>query len=1102
MSFAHATEMLEPRRLLTTYYVATDTALAKDTNSGLSLRAPLKTITEALELAEANTSGQADTVLIETGIYHEQPNVWPTDGGISATDRTVISAYVNPSTGQYEPVYIDAADPTVGTWTQVGTSSIWYLSDFTTETSGVWVDWSAANDGPGLQQIGTYNAGYYDDRTIIGTGVSSMYPGTYFGDLTDSRLYVWLADGSNPNSHTIEYANRARAIYQPGALQPDGTYQFANYVDFVGLNLRHDNVYNTVGQDTGCAMYTEGNERLIDCNIQYNAGVGVFLRGNSQMIDCISSNNGQNGVVGQGQGFSITGGEYDNNYWRQYSDGSDAGIKVITNNPTNFGNIQNAEVAGNYGQGIWFDTCFENSVISQITGNDVHDNQGAGIDLEASRYFLVANNVIVGNHEDGIAINAAEDAGIYNNTIVGNYGIAAIELDGDARDQGSEYPGTTGTAHNTIENNIIANNFTVYELDIPTMVTNDPDVANNLSDYNLFYRRGDPLHFTTGGTYLGSWGQTPSALTDWQTDSGQDTDSIVADPQFVPGGTGALAYQLGFNSPATQMGANLSSVFDGDYQSNTRPNDGPWDLGAFQSIATLTGSPGPVVVDTDPAVWMDDQLPDDASTTPSDASGNQDENRFWQWETSNTYSGSVALDSTLVAGTHRQYFTGADPRSIGVNDNLTAYVWIDPANPPAEIMLEWEDADGSWAHQAYWGANDIAGGVAGSVTGQYMSNLPATGQWSLLSVPAGSVGLTGGSVTGFSFDLFNGRALLDKVGNAPPTLNITSGTYTFYTDPRTDDPNLTVNVSAGATVIFAAVSGEGLQQYQLDSLNLSTGATAIIEQADNPTDRAILTLSSLTLNGLLDINDNEVIIHNGEPLALTSAIASGYAGGMWTGTSGITSTAAANDPTQLTAVGLDTGITGDFDGQGVIATDVELKYTYYGDTNLDGVVDGTDYSRLDNSIITPNSNTGWYNGDFNYDGRIDGSDYTLIDNSFNHQGVSLADVIAAPTAQIAVTFAVSRSTADSLFRATWIQSSSPEAAKAHDRHQGYGGRPLVLFSDFTFEMAHTGWRFRRIRPRPTRPIRPNEAGSGTATPETDKAAVTPAMLLKPVLPPS
>jgi hypothetical protein len=82
-----------------------------------------------------------------------------------------------------------------------------------------------------------------------------------------------------------------------------------------------------------------------------------------------------------------------------------------------------------------------------------------------------------------------------------------------------------------------------------------------------------------------------------------------------------------------------------------------------------------------------------------------------------------------------------------------------------------------------------------------------------------------------------------------------------------------------------------------------------------------------------------------------------------------------------------------FDGQSVTSTDVLVKYTYYGDANLDGKVDGSDYARIDNGYLT--HATGWNNGDFNYDGVINGSDYTLIDNAFNIQGAAIPSASVA-----------------------------------------------------------------------------------------------------------
>ena len=69
----------------------------------------------------------------------------------------------------------------------------------------------------------------------------------------------------------------------------------------------------------------------------------------------------------------------------------------------------------------------------------------------------------------------------------------------------------------------------------------------------------------------------------------------------------------------------------------------------------------------------------------------------------------------------------------------------------------------------------------------------------------------------------------------------------------------------------------------------------------------------------------------------------------------------------------------------VNATDVLVKYTYGGDANLDGLLDGADYGLIDNYIQFPGT-TGWGNGDFNYDGVIDGADYGILDNAIQLQG--------------------------------------------------------------------------------------------------------------------
>jgi len=62
---------------------------------------------------------------------------------------------------------------------------------------------------------------------------------------------------------------------------------------------------------------------------------------------------------------------------------------------------------------------------------------------------------------------------------------------------------------------------------------------------------------------------------------------------------------------------------------------------------------------------------------------------------------------------------------------------------------------------------------------------------------------------------------------------------------------------------------------------------------------------------------------------------------------------------------------------------VLVKYAWYGDINLDGVVDFNDYNIIDNTFLSGDvTDQHWQRGDLNYDGVVDFNDYNLIDNTF------------------------------------------------------------------------------------------------------------------------
>jgi RHS repeat-associated protein len=99
---------------------------------------------------------------------------------------------------------------------------------------------------------------------------------------------------------------------------------------------------------------------------------------------------------------------------------------------------------------------------------------------------------------------------------------------------------------------------------------------------------------------------------------------------------------------------------------------------------------------------------------------------------------------------------------VGAGDSLFAYVYIDPAAPPTEVMLQWND--GTWDHRAYWGANQIGWGLDNTEQRRYMGALPPAGSWQRLEVRASDVGLEGRTVNGMAFTLYGGKASWDHAG--------------------------------------------------------------------------------------------------------------------------------------------------------------------------------------------------------------------------------------------------------------------------------------------------------------------------------------------------
>jgi hypothetical protein len=159
--------------------------------------------------------------------------------------------------------------------------------------------------------------------------------------------------------------------------------------------------------------------------------------------------------------------------------------------------------------------------------------------------------------------------------------------------------------------------------------------------------------------------------------------------------------------------------------------------------------------------WVDDAIPAGASTG-SDGG----DSLTWSASSPAPESGSLAAHTITAAGLHENWFTGAtDAMQVFTGDTLFAWVYINPASPPSEIMIAWNDGS-SWEHRAYWGADTITFGNNGTAGRHHVGAVPATGGWVRLSVAAAAVGLEGSSVNGMDLALQDGGVAWDAIGRA------------------------------------------------------------------------------------------------------------------------------------------------------------------------------------------------------------------------------------------------------------------------------------------------------------------------------------------------
>jgi hypothetical protein len=226
------------------------------------------------------------------------------------------------------------------------------------------------------------------------------------------------------------------------------------------------------------------------------------------------------------------------------------------------------------------------------------------------------------------------------------------------------------------------------------------------------------------------------------------------------------------------------------------------------------------------------------------------------------------------------------------------------------------------------------------------------------------------------------------------TLNIGAGTSAARFSVANDvavDGNILYNAGTFSATGTLAVGGNVL---------LSSAAR---NAAGTPSNKKLLEVgqATLTTSGVIDLNDNDMLIHDttaGAKQKYETFVKNARNNGAWD-QPGITSTAAKNSVPQNKNLGVisraefqsaNGGAGALYNGRTVAGTDTLIKFTFNGDTDLNGVVNFDDYARTDSGFN--NNRTGWFNGDFDYNGVVNFDDYGLIDLAFNTQAGQVLSV--------------------------------------------------------------------------------------------------------------
>lgn len=275
---------------------------------------------------------------------------------------------------------------------------------------------------------------------------------------------------------------------------------------------------------------------------------------------------------------------------------------------------------------------------------------------------------------------------------------------------------------------------------------------------------------------------------------------------------------------------------------------------------------------------------------------------------------------------------------------------------------------------------------------------------SVIAASGGTLTLSGGGThsgvlhadPNATLNLAGGTHAMTSSASLSGTGVIRIGGAAVYVASATVPSGLTFDVNAGS-ISATTLNSQGMVNWRGGAMNvadvqLSGAARMNVDRTGSNRTLKVSTLS-IASSAKLDLADNKLIA-TATPLGtwngtaytgITGLVQRGYNSGAWNGGGIITSETTASSSVLTTlavARAGDVNKTGTiFGGVSLNASDVLVMYTWGGDADLNGELNGDDYFAIDSHVRQSGSVFGFHKGDFNYDGAINGDDYFILDSN-------------------------------------------------------------------------------------------------------------------------